>query len=461
MRRPIKAMPYIRERYIVSTQADTDIICDIEDRKSSNTINNDSDTSLTIESNDKKIKDEEKSLINEEEAILKSTNNEIHKEKTIEFEKKESKLKSSLYSTELYSNSFKVQKFILYKDEVYQIKTLDKVEEKSNKNFKIKIQLHETNELKKKIVKSVENINVITDIITKEILIINYKAQSYEIRYPISLNKTLEDTMVEFAMIYKLNFASLVLILNGKRLEKKDLSNQIGSIYNSKMFSLVIMIKTPEFIKFEFSKKAIDQTIQTRNVYTSLKYKNIILPVETIIIDSLNFPFGFYYSFKVYEVSLDINNYLNKSKKADKNIKKNLANKYNCEKIIDEFEKHEKAGICKCILSLYDLNFKFDSNLHTNKNVGFMHPLSNNLILKKDLIYYVRVDFDYRSGQCYRTSELASNKASFYYEPANSVDVYDYLSINTSSPFLHVFTTKDLKYLCLQGFKMIFDSPLI
>ena len=89
----LQTKPYIRERNIITTQADIDIIPD-EERKSSNTINNDSDTSITIESNDKKIKEEEKSLTKyEEDAIVINTNNENCKEKVIELEKKESKVK--------------------------------------------------------------------------------------------------------------------------------------------------------------------------------------------------------------------------------------------------------------------------------------------------------------------------------------------------------------------------------
>ena len=121
-------MPYIRERNIITTETDAEIKVIQEDENSNYINSKDSDTSLTIDSNLENNKEEEQSLVKINEDILTNKlKTQSFTEKGIEFEKKESKVKLSLYTTELYLEKFKIDDFILYKEEIYQIKTIDKL----------------------------------------------------------------------------------------------------------------------------------------------------------------------------------------------------------------------------------------------------------------------------------------------------------------------------------------------
>lgn len=375
------------------------------------------------------------------------------------FESKPKKTKF-LIDEEIHVKKLKKEDFVLYNSEVHQVVKVESADEIEKIQLRLK-----SSKTKAKVRITYATLNNVSVYANLMVLIVNSNNQAFEINLPVNLNSTLEDLQSEFSDLYKVPNRYIVLILNGKRLEKKDLqSSKIGKTYNSQ-WSLVFFISFIPSVVYEFARKNLSgsPSVSMRNHYYDTLMKNLMIATDTIVVESIHLSYGTYDYIKIMELNIDLNTYLiKKGKKKDQKDSLYLsAEKYELDKAFEGIDKLEKGSGCKTILELNSLKLKMTEDNHSNSRV-FVQKLSPHIQFLKHKVYYIKASFQYKDNQNLRTPQIInSNKVSLRLEFANCHENFETFLFNPDKPLFHFFTPRDSKFLCFVGMNLFVHSPII
>lgn len=440
--------------------------------------NDEKDKEVNKEENKEVSKESEKKEIVESPEEIKKREKKEKLKKILEH-KKAKEDKNSFHVSKKIKYSAKEKVSFFYSNDSSSSKFKIENSENTNQLHQMKLKLENN---KGEI--SIKNHHLIQYVFNHTILIVNHNSTFFEISFPVNINLTYLQLLNKLASVLNISNDIVILIVDGKKLEKSSLSNIIGHNYSPNMkFSLVICGEIVAF--YNLQRRGLNNNVRNKTIYDKMEINNYVVTNENVNIYSIYLPKESLQYLKIIEIDINPNDLINKKlKKSDNDDDtafKNgyyLAEVYDFESLSNNWAEIEKQNIIKTIFERSNIKWRdeYEKNKNTQYTEGsdFLRIMTKQtntevinsvdstfnskdcITLMQNKVYLFKFNF-LNTGSC-NCLTADRHKVSFYFDCGQKELAED---IDNVRPFMHICCNKNNKLIAIRGFELRKNTPFL